>query len=245
MLFLLDPAADAAFPDAALAETEPNGLLAVGGDLSVRRLVNAYRHGIFPWYSAGQPILWWSPDPRLVLDPGGLHLSRSLRKTLRADRFRVSLDTSFGAVIRGCAAPRPGADGTWIVPDMVAAYERLHALGIAHSAEAWLDGGLVGGLYGVALGRIFFGESMFSRARDASKVAFAHLVQRLEAWGYTLIDCQVHTAHLERLGAVSVPRDAFLARVGAGVREAPSPNAWNAAERLPTSTRGLVARLAP
>jgi leucyl/phenylalanyl-tRNA--protein transferase len=241
MLFLLDRADDASFPDPALAETEPNGLLAVGGDLSPPRLVNAYRQGIFPWYSLGQPILWWSPDPRLVLRPHALHLSRSLRKTLRSDCFRVSLDADFGAVIRGCAAPRPGADGTWIVPEMIAAYERLHALGLAHSAEAWRDGELVGGLYGVALGRAFFGESMFSRTSNASKVAFAHLSQRLAAWGYALIDCQVHTPHLASLGAVSVPRAGFLAEVEAAVRAAPAAAAWPATDRTHSGTRSLAA----
>lgn len=241
MLFLLDHDPDAPFPAPFLAETEPNGLLAVGGNLSPQRLVNAYRHGIFPWYSLGQPILWWSPDPRLVLRPRALHLSRSLRKTLRSERFSVSLDAAFGAVIRGCAAPRPGADGTWIVPEMIAAYERLHALGMAHSAEAWRDGELVGGLYGVALGRVFFGESMFSRARDASKVAFTHLVQRLAAWGYDLIDCQVHTQHLESLGAVAVPRGDFLAEVETAVRVAPPATAWAAVERAHAGTRSLAA----
>ena len=240
MLFLLDRAVDSPFPDPALAETEPNGLLAVGGDLSPARLVNAYRRGIFPWYSEGQPILWWSPDPRLVLWPGDVHLSRSLRKTLRSGRFRVSLDAAFGAVIRGCAAPRPGAEGTWIVPDMVAAYERLHVLGIAHSAEAWRDGTLVGGLYGVALGRVFFGESMFSRVSDASKVAFVHLVRRIAGWGYALIDCQMHTAHLERLGAVTIPRDAFLATVERAVRAEPAAGAWADGERTPMPTHALA-----
>jgi leucyl/phenylalanyl-tRNA--protein transferase len=240
MLFLLDPAADHAFPDPALAETEPNGLLAVGGDLSPRRLVNAYREGIFPWYSTGQPILWWSPDPRLVLRPQAFHLSRSLRKTLRSDRFQVSLDADFGAVIRGCAAPRPGADDTWIVPEMITAYERLHALGLAHAAEAWRDGELAGGLYGVALGRAFFGESMFSQATDASKVAFAHLARRLAAWGYALIDCQVHTPHLASLGAVTMPRALFLAEVAAAVRAPPAAAAWDPIERLPARTRPLA-----
>lgn len=242
MIFLLDRSADAPFPDPALAETEPNGLLAVGGDLSPARLVGAYRRGIFPCYSPGQPFLWWSPDPRLVLWPQALHVSRSLRKRLRADRFRVSLDAAFGAVIRGCAAPRAGADGTWIVPEMVDAYERLHALGLAHSAETWLEGELVGGLYGVALGRVFFGESMFSRASDASKVAFAHLVRRLAGWGYAIVDCQVHTAHLERLGAVPMRRDDFVRLVQSAVNEPPAATAWAASERVPAPTRPLAGR---
>jgi len=242
MLFRLPPNPAAPFPDPALAETEPNGLLAVGGDLSPERLRNAYRLGIFPWYSEGQPILWWSPDPRLVLQPGDLRVSRSLRRTLRRDVFSVSIDRDFAGVIRACAAPRPDADGTWIVPEMIGAYERLHALGLAHSAEAWRDGELVGGLYGVAMGQVFFGESMFSRASDASKVAFVHLVQRLAAWGYTLVDCQVYTAHLASLGATETPRAAFRRHLAAALDQPVDPAAWEAAWRASQPTSGLVDR---
>lgn len=241
MLFRLAPPPDAPFPDPALAETEPNGLLAVGGDLSPQRLCNAYRLGIFPWFGPGQPILWWSPDPRLVLFPDDLRVSRSLRKTLRRGGFAVSLDRDFGAVVRACAAPRADADGTWILPGMARAYERLHALGLAHSAEAWIGDELVGGLYGVALGRVFFGESMFSRASDASKVALAHLTRCLSAWGYALIDCQVYTPHLASLGAVEMPRAEFQRRLAAAVDQPTGAAAWDASVRSPTPTRDLVA----
>ena len=242
MLFRLPPNPAAPFPDPALAETEPNGLLAVGGDLSPERLRNAYRLGIFPWFSEGQPILWWSPDPRLVLLPGALRVSRSLRRTLRRDVFSVSIDRDFAGVIRACAAPRPDAFDTWIVPEMIEAYERLHALGLAHSAEAWRDGKLVGGLYGVAMGRVFFGESMFSRASDASKVAFVHLVQRLADWGYTLVDCQVYTAHLASLGAAEIPRAAFRRDLAAALDQPVDPVAWETAWRTRRPTSGLADR---
>jgi leucyl/phenylalanyl-tRNA--protein transferase len=240
MLFQLAPRPTAPFPDPALAETEPNGLLAVGGDLSPQRLRNAYRLGIFPWYSAGQPILWWSPDPRLVLFPDGLRISRSLRRTLRRGTFSISLDRAFGAVIRACAAPRPDADGTWILPEIARAYERLHALGLAHSAEAWQDDELVGGLYGVAIGRTFFGESMFSRASDASKVALVHLVRSLAAWGYALIDCQVYTPHLASLGAVEIPRAEFQRRLAEAVDAPVAAQAWDTGARVLRSTAELV-----
>ncbi len=198
------------FPDPALAETDPDGLLAVGGDLAPQRLVNAYRQGVFPWYSAGQPLLWWSPDPRMVLFPEKLHISRSLRKTLRRGAFEVTFDQDFGGVVRGCAAPRGEGEGTWITPEMIQAYERLHRLGLAHSVECWHQGELAGGLYGVALGSLFFGESMFSRRRDASKAAFVHLVRTLQALGSPLIDCQVYNDHLASLGAELIPRRRFL-----------------------------------
>ncbi|HHH13116.1 MAG TPA: leucyl/phenylalanyl-tRNA--protein transferase [Thiolapillus brandeum] len=218
MIHLLDGSPpDLPFPDPATAETEPDGLLAVGGDLSPARLVNAYRQGIFPWYSAGQPILWWSPDPRMVLFPERLHVSRSLRRTLRRGTFEVTFDRDFGAVIRACAAPREGQGGTWITPEMIDAYETLHRLGLAHSVEAWHRGELAGGLYGVALGRLFFGESMFSAVSDASKVAFVQLVRTLQALGCPMIDCQVHTDHLESLGAELVPRRHFLQLLGAHI----------------------------
>ena len=199
-----------AFPDVELALRDPDGLLALGGDLSVPRLLHAYRQGIFPWFGARQPILWWSPDPRLVLYPQDLHISRSLARTLRSGRFRVTLDRDFPSVIEHCAAPRPGQAGTWITPEMQTAYTELHAAGYAHSVECWLDDQLAGGLYGVAIGRIFFGESMFARVPDASKVAFVRLVRELQRREFRLIDCQVHTAHLASLGAATVPRREFV-----------------------------------
>ena len=198
------------FPDVSQALEEPNGLLAVGGDLSPKRLIHAYRHGIFPWFNPGQPILWWSPDPRAVLFPDQLRVSRSLRKRLRQCAFQVTLDHSFEAVMRACAEPRLNQSGTWISEEMVQAYTRLHRQGLAHSVESWQDGALVGGLYGVAIGKVFFGESMFSRRTDASKVAFAWLVSQLQLWGFQLIDCQVETDHLASLGATTLPRHEFI-----------------------------------
>lgn len=198
-----------AFPDP--EESEPGGLLAVGGDLEPERLLLAYAMGIFPWYAEGQPILWHSPDPRAVLVPGALHVSRSLARSLRRGCFEVHLDTAFADVIRACAeVPRPGGQGTWITRDMLRAYVRLHQLGYAHSAEAWENGQLVGGVYGVSLGGAFFGESMFTTRSDASKVAFAVLLRQLERWRFDFLDCQMRTAHLERMGAVLWPRKIFL-----------------------------------
>jgi leucyl/phenylalanyl-tRNA--protein transferase len=209
----LDPRDRSAFPDVRDALAEPNGLLAFGGDLSPERLENAYRRGIFPWFSAGDPILWWSPDPRTVLFPDRLRISRSLRKRLRRGTYQVTMDHDFSGVIRGCAAPRDGREGTWILPEMILAYETLHRRGMAHSVEVYQEGLLVGGLYGVAVGRAFFGESMFSRAPDASKVALVHLCDQLRHWGFGLIDCQMRTEHLIRLGAVEIPRDALMRRL--------------------------------
>ncbi len=200
------------FPDPERAE--PDGLLAVGGDLSPRRLLAAYERGIFPWFSEKGPILWWSPDPRLVLRPEWLHLPRSLARTLRRGRYAVRADTAFAEVIAGCAAARrPGQRGTWITPEMIAAYERLHRMGFAHSFEAWEGEGLAGGLYGVSLGGAFFGESMFSERPDASKAAFAASVPWLADRGVALVDCQVRTEHLVRFGAREIPRAAFLAEL--------------------------------
>ena len=211
MLYLLDPDNPAqGFPDPERAERDPDGLLAIGGDLAPARLLDAYRHGIFPWYNEGQPILWWSPDPRTVLFPGRLAISRSLRKTLRRGHLEVSFDLEFGAVVRACAGPRPDSEGTWILPGMIEAYEALHMFGHAHSVEVWQDGTVIGGLYGVAIGKAFFGESMFSRVRDASKVALVALCRRLAIWNFAVIDCQVRTEHLIRMGAVEVPRREFL-----------------------------------
>jgi leucyl/phenylalanyl-tRNA--protein transferase len=211
MLYLLDPKdSQAPFPDAKTAEREPDGLLAVGGDLSVTRLVNAYRHGIFPWFGDGDPILWWSPDPRTVLIPERIRISRSLRKTLRKRPFSATLDRAFDAVIQACAEPRAEDSGTWLVPDMIGAYRRLHRRGLAHSVEVWQDETLAGGLYGIAIGRVFFGESMFSRVSDASKVALVHLCRTLFERGFRLIDCQVITGHLIRMGAEQIPRTDFI-----------------------------------
>lgn len=200
---------DLSFPPLNKALHEPNGLLAAGGDLRPERLIQAYRHGCFPWYQDGQPILWWSPDPRTVLLPDELHVSRSLNKCLRQQRFKVTFDRDFSAVIQGCAAPRDYADGTWITSPMQAAYLELHRRGFAHSVEVWQGEQLVGGLYGLAMGRLFFGESMFSRADNASKVGFVTLVQHLKKWGFVLIDCQMPTQHLQSLGARSISRSAF------------------------------------
>jgi leucyl/phenylalanyl-tRNA--protein transferase len=192
-------------------ESDPSGLLAVGGDLSPERLLLAYASGIFPWYAEDQPILWHSPDPRAVLRVEELHVPRSLAKAVRRGRFEVRLDTAFEAVIRSCAEiARPAAGGTWITPDMLHAYCELHRLGFAHSAEAFAGDRLVGGLYGVSLGSIFFGESMFAREPDASKVAFVALVRQLAKWGFELIDCQQHTHHLARFGAVLWSRSCYL-----------------------------------
>lgn len=207
----LDPQ-NCQFPDSHLALQEPNGLLAVGGSLDPETLLNAYRQGIFPWYSDDQPLLWWSPNPRAVLFPNQLHISRSLRKTLNSGRFGVTRDQAFERVIQACAEPRGKENndaGTWITHAMIKAYIQLQRLGHAHSFEVWQDGALVGGLYGLALGRVFFGESMFHRQRDASKVGFVHLVQYLMAQKFKLIDCQQSTPHLESLGATKITRSEF------------------------------------
>ena len=197
------------FPPLEKAMREPNGLLAAGGDLSADRLIQAYRHGCFPWFQEGQPILWWSPDPRTVLFPEELHISRSLGKVLRQSRYQVTFDRDFAAVIQACAAPREYADGTWITDSMQLAYLELHRRGYAHSVEVWEQDALVGGLYGLAIGQLFFGESMFSRADNASKVGFATLVERLKAWGFVLIDCQMPTEHLHSFGARAITRTTF------------------------------------
>lgn len=195
---------------------DEHGLVAIGGDLAPERLLEAYRHGVFPWYDEHGPVMWWSPDPRAIFELDGLRLSRRLARTLRSGRFTVTVDQRFGEVIRGCAH-RPG-DGTWITPAMIAAYERLHALGHAHSIEAWRDGELAGGVYGVAVGGLFAAESMFTRIRDGSKVALAHLVERLRQRGFTLLDIQFRTAHTTRLGAVEISRTEYLARLREALR---------------------------
>lgn len=217
-----------AFPSLDKALGEPNGLIAVGGCLSPRRILNAYRNGIFPWFNPGEPILWWSPDPRLVLFPDKLQVSRSLRKTLRKQLFEIRYDSAFEQVIIACAAPRGDQGGTWITEDMKQAYLQLHKLGIAHSVEAWQDQQLVGGLYGIGIGRVFFGESMFHRKTDASKVVFAHLVRQLTDWQYQLIDCQVSSEHLFSLGAEEIPRAAFADLLNRLCELQPGPDAWRA-----------------
>jgi len=198
-----------AFPPIENALQEPDGLLAFGGDLSTERLLDAYANGIFPWYEDGQPILWWSPAPRAVLLSGQLHRSKSLKKTLRKKTFTVTFDTAFETVIRACAAPRKHQQGTWITEEMIQAYLKLHQLGYAHSVECWQQGHVVGGLYGISLGSLFFGESMFALKPDASKVAFAHLVSQCDAWNFPLIDCQLPNDHLESLGVTTISRPLF------------------------------------
>lgn len=213
------------FPAVERAFAEPNGLLAAGGDLTPERLLRAYRQGIFPWFAPGQPILWWSPEPRTIIRPADLHVSRSMRKLMRQTHLRVEFDRDFPAVIAACAAPRQGASGTWITETMQSAYIELHRLGHAHCVEVYQDEHLVGGLYGIALGRVFFGESMFSRIDNASKLAFITLVQQLEQWGFELIDCQMPTDHLFSLGASSLPRAQFSAEL-ARLCPAGAPSAW-------------------
>jgi len=208
------PPNESAFPDPANASAD--GPLAYGGEVTPEYLLDAYSHGIFPWFdSDDQAVLWWSPDPRAVMAPGDLHVSKSLAKKLKARSFQVTVDRAFAHVTAACAAPRERAEGTWITPRMRAGYQALHEAGLAHSVEAWRDGELVGGLYGVSLGRMFFGESMFSRVPDASKVALAHLARQLSDWRFTLIDCQMPTPHLTSLGAKSMPRRDFLPLVAA------------------------------
>ncbi|QKQ26724.1 leucyl/phenylalanyl-tRNA--protein transferase [Candidatus Reidiella endopervernicosa] len=214
------------FPDVSQALLEPDGLLAFGGNLNQRCLLKAYRHGIFPWYNEGEPILWWSPDPRTVLFPDELKISRSLKKTLRKAPFQITLDRAFNSVMAGCAEPRKDQSGTWIDEKMGLAYQNLHRNGHAHSVEAWQDGELVGGLYGVAIGKVFFGESMFSRATDASKVATAHLVKQLIAWDFKLIDCQVYTDHLASLGAREIRREQFTTLLNQWCDYPNPPTSW-------------------
>ena len=213
------------FPDPQLARED--GLLAVGGDLHPHRLLLAYAMGIFPWYSEGQPILWHSPDPRFVLIPAELRLQRSLRKVLKKHPFEIRMDTAFEEVIDACArARRPGQRGTWITRDMKDGYLELHRLGFAHSTEAWFEDQLVGGLYGVSLGSIYFGESMFARVDDASKVAFTYLIRQLQEWGFDVVDSQVYTRHLARFGAHEIPRRRYLSMLEAGLREPTRRGKW-------------------
>jgi leucyl/phenylalanyl-tRNA---protein transferase len=215
----------APFPPPHRALRHPNGLLAAGGDLSVATLTRAYVQGIFPWYGEGDPILWWSPDPRMVLPTAEFHLSRSLRRRLARRDYRVSIDEAFREVLAACAAPRRDDDGTWLTPEMQSAYAALHARGVAHSIEVWMDGELAGGLYGIGLGRMFYGESMFSRRTDGSKIALASLAAQLHLWDMPIIDCQMATEHLGSLGARLIPRARFLEWVAALCRTR-GPAVW-------------------
>jgi leucyl/phenylalanyl-tRNA--protein transferase len=224
------------FPAVERALRRPNGLLVAGGDLSPERLLRAYRLGIFPWYSEGEPILWWSPDPRMVLFPSELKVGRSLAKTLRKPGYETRADTAFAAVIDACSEPRPRQRGTWITAQMKQAYCRLHELGVAHSVETWRDGELVGGLYGIALGRMFFGESMFSRASDASKIALVALVQQLRQWQFGLIDCQMNTPLLASFGAREIQRAQFTRLVAELVNYADVPAPWTVAATASASS---------
>jgi len=227
MLPYLDPhQPNQGFPDLDEALTDPDGLLAAGGCLSTTRLLNAYRNGIFPWYSEEDPILWWSPDPRLVIFPNQLHISKSLQKTIRKQNFTLSFDQAFADVIAACSNPRPDEAGTWLSAEMQSAYIQLHQQGHAHSIEVWSNNQLVGGLYGVAIGRVFFGESMFHTQTDASKIAFVSLVQQLTEWGYQLIDCQVHSNHLVSLGAEEIPRSHFTSLLKQYRSQLPHKQAW-------------------
>lgn len=223
----LDGAPDSAFPDSEDAMVYPRGLLAWGGTLSPGRLLEAYRRGIFPWYSEGQPVLWWTPSPRCVLYPGQVYVSKRTRRRLRGGVFEIRADTEFSAVMEGCAQPGPGRESTWITTDMRNAYQALHEAGHAHSVEAWRDGELVGGVYGVAIGRMFFGESMFSRANDASKVALITLCRQLQAWGFGPMDCQVENPHLLSLGAVEVDRARFEAALATHTSKPFTAERWS------------------
>jgi len=219
-------------PPVERALRRPNGLLAAGGGLAVSRLLEAYSRGCFPWFNEGEPVLWWSPDPRMILVPGELHVSRSLLKRIRHGGFTVRADTAFRQVMAACAAPRPGQSGTWITDEMIAAYGALHDAGAAHSIETWMDGDLVGGLYGVAIGRAFFGESMFARVTDASKLAFVHLVAQLQHWEFGVVDCQMNTSHLAAFGAREIPRTSFLALIRAQIARNAPPVPWQLDARL-------------
>ena len=223
---------DAPFPDVETALADPNGLLAAGDDLSAERLLAAYRRGIFPWFSTGQPVLWWSPAPRMVLFPSELKVSRSLAKVLRNSAYETRFDTAFQDVMRACAAPRPGQNGTWITDDMVNAYTKLHSLGYAHSVETWVEGELAGGLYGIAIGGMFYGESMFMRRRDASKIALVQLVRQLATRGFGMIDCQMRTGHLASLGGREIPRIEFSQRLAELINYALPTGNWTASKRI-------------
>ena len=225
------------FPPVHLAMRDPNGLLAIGGDLSPTRLIRAYRQGIFPWYNPDEPVLWWCPDPRTVLMPDEFHVSRSFGKTIRRADYALSFDRAFEAVLEACSAERGRSRGTWLGEDMRRAYLELFRRGHAHSVEVWRDHALIGGLYGVTLGRVFFGESMFSRASDASKLALYWLCHQLQRWGFDMIDCQVSSAHLLSLGARDIARDAFLKRLSVAVATEAPIGAWRFATEVPADAR--------
>ena len=233
-----------AFPPVERALRDPNGLLAAGGDLAPERLLDAYRHGIFPWYSEGEPILWWSPDPRMVFATERVHISTRLRRWLRTCDWRIGADADFTGVVRACAAPRRGRAGTWITRSMFEAYRRLHDLGHGHSVEVRdAAGRLVGSIYGVALGRMFFGESMFSAATNGSKVALLALCRALHGWGFALLDAQVASAHLVSLGAFEMPRSRFIAHVRAACAREDTPGGWQS--RWPVATARQLADALP
>lgn len=219
---------NAPFPPVERAQRSPNGLLCAGDTLTPQRILEAYSRGIFPWFSEGDPVLWWSPDPRMVLFPEELRISRSLRRAAARGPFETRMDTAFREVMRACAEPRDGQAGTWIVPEMVEAYTALHELGYAHSVESWRDGRLVGGLYGLALGHAFFGESMFARETDASKVALVRLVERLREADFRVIDCQQNTRHLASLGAREIPRAAFSQLLRESIQYPLTAGRWSA-----------------
>jgi leucyl/phenylalanyl-tRNA--protein transferase len=223
--YLLD-SNDISFPPVKQALVEPDGLLAIGGDLSSKRIIEAYTHGIFPWYSSGEPLLWWSPDPRSVIFIEDFKVSKSLKKLFNKNIFTLSHDQSFEQVIRSCSSvPRQYQDGTWITEEMIQAYCHLHELGVAHSCECWLGDKLVGGLYGLAIGQVFFGESMFSTQSNTSKLAFSYLVKQLTNWNYSLVDCQVESPHMNSLGAVNIKRENFI-QLLSSCKNTPSPEAW-------------------
>ncbi|MFT4045624.1 MAG: leucyl/phenylalanyl-tRNA--protein transferase [Solimonas sp.] len=225
------------FPPVHLAMRDPNGLLAIGGDLSTTRLLSAYRQGIFPWYNPDEPILWWCPDPRTVLLPSAMHVSHSLKKAIRRADYAVTLDRAFDAVLAACAAERQRSRGTWLGDDMRYAYHELQHKGHAHSVEVWRDHQLIGGLYGVALGRVFFGESMFSRATDASKLALYWLCRQLQRWRFEMIDCQISSGHLLSLGAQEMPRAQFLPRLAVAVQAPSQPQRWQFDADVPSAAQ--------
>ncbi len=234
-LFRLGDEIDSPFPPADQALRRPNGLLAWGGDLHPDRLLRAYRQGIFPWFSEGEPVLWWTPDPRCVLRPHKVYVSSRTRRRYNSGNFRITADTAFAGVIDGCAAPRDGVAGTWITPELKHSFVELHARGITHSVEVWQGDQLVGGIYGMALGRVFFGESMFSRVTDASKMALISLCRQLEHWDFGLLDCQVTNPHLLSMGAIELPRARFIQEIKALANQPGQPGSWR--EVFPTSPR--------
>lgn len=243
-LHWLDPRSpNQPFPPVHLAMRDPNGLLAIGGDLSSQRLLRAYAQGIFPWFNPDEPILWWCPDPRAVLAPADLHVSRSLRRRLNRQDYTVTLDRAFTSVLDACAAPRKKSRGTWLGDDMQVAYRELHSEGYAHSIEVWREGALIGGLYGVALGRMFFGESMFTRETDSSKIAIYWLCEQLRAWKFELMDCQISSSHLLTLGAREVARDEFLRELRPAVSRSGHPGPWRFEIAAPSDSRHLPGNL--